>query len=362
MTDRPLIFDLDVQELRRVMTERRMPSYRADQVQSWVFRRHLSDPQEMSNLSPHDRRVLNRCLRFGSSHVVTHQQASDGVQKLLLAWEPTPVDGERTRVSADWPQTECVMIPMGNRRTACISSQVGCPVGCHFCASGIGGFEQNLSAGQMIEQVWRMETLPGVGRITHVVFMGMGEPLANFTAVTKAIRLLMAPWCMGISGRRLTVSTVGLPAQIRRLGALRLPITLAISLHAPNDELRRTLIPWADNVTLNQLVEAAQDYFAQTHREITLEYILLRSVNDRPEHAHQLVRIARRLRCNVNLIRYNEVKDLPYDRPISVDVHRFQTILVQAGVNTLIRASRGRDISAACGQLRHERGPEHVTL
>ena len=125
-----------------------------------------------------------------------------------------------------------------------------------------------------------------------------------------------------------------------------MPITLAISLHAPNDELRRTLIPWADNVTLNQLVEAAQDYFAQTHREITLEYILLRSVNDRPEHAHQLVRIARRLRCNVNLIRYNEVKDLPYERPISVDVHRFQTILVQAGVNTLIRASRGRSFTA----------------
>jgi 23S rRNA (adenine2503-C2)-methyltransferase len=184
--------------------------------------------------------------------------------------------------------------------------------------------------------------------------MGMGEPLANFDNVVAAVHILMAPWGLGISGRRITISTVGLPAQIRRLADIGLPVTLAISLHAPNDQVRRELIPWASYVSIEQLLEAGRYYFDRTHREVTLEYILLREVNDRPEHARQLARIARTLRANVNLIRYNEVRDLPFSRPASEDVLAFQRILLEAGVNTHIRASRGRDIAAACGQLRHE--------
>jgi 23S rRNA (adenine2503-C2)-methyltransferase len=240
------------------------------------------------------------------------------------------------------------------RRTACISSQIGCPVGCRFCASGLGGLDGNLSAGQIVEQVWRLSTLDGVERITHVVFMGMGEPLANFEAVVGAAQTLCAPWGMGISARKITVSTVGLPAQIRRLAQVGLPLTLAISLHAPNDALRRELIPWARYVTIAEILAAGQEYFDQTGREITLEYILLRGVNDRPEHARELVEAARQLRGNVNLIRYNPVDGMPYQRPIDRDVLRFQEILRRAGVNTHIRASRGKDIAAACGQLRHE--------
>ena len=176
----------------------------------------------------------------------------------------------------------------------------------------------------------------------------------NFNAVTKALSLINASWGLGISARKITVSTVGLPAQIKRLASIDMPITLAISLHAPNDEIRKQLIPWAEYVTIEQLKDAANEYFDQTGREVTLEYILLGGLNDQLQHAEELARLARTMRCNINLIRYNEVKGMPYQRPQSSDVLQFQEVLQRTGINVHIRASRGRDIAAACGQLRHE--------
>jgi len=172
--------------------------------------------------------------------------------------------------------------------------------------------------------------------------------------VVSAVRTLMAPWGLNISGRRITISTVGLPRAIERLADEGLPVTLAISLHAPNDALRRRLIPWAQYTTISDLMDAGRYYFSQTGREVTLEYILLGGVNDRPQHAGELASVARTLRANVNLIRYNEVAGLPYQRPDDNAVLQFQQVLLDRGVNTHIRASRGRDIAAACGQLRHE--------
>jgi len=186
------------------------------------------------------------------------------------------------------------------------------------------------------------------------VFMGMGEPLANFSAVTDAIRTLNAPWGMGISARRITLSTVGLPSAIRKLVGFEIPVTLALSLHAPNDQMRREIIPWAEYSTIEELLDACDEYFRATGREITLEYIVLGGFNDRPEHADELSVLARKLRANVNLIRWNEVADLPFRRPLTEDVLQFQEVLRSRGVNVHIRASRGRDIAAACGQLRHE--------
>jgi 23S rRNA (adenine2503-C2)-methyltransferase len=252
--------------------------------------------------------------------------------------------------------------PTGPRRTACISSQVGCPVGCRFCASGLGGLDGNLSAGRIVEQVWRLGTLPGIDRITNVVFMGMGEPLSNFSAVTHAIRTIAgdgAAWGLGISARKITLSTVGLPKAIERLAEqMDLPITLALSLHAPNDDLRRQLIPWAEYTTIKDLLAACQKWFEKTGREITLEYTLLRGVNDKPEHAVELSQVAKTLRANINLIRYNEVSGLPFQRPRDDDVQEFQRLLRARNVNAHIRRSRGRDIAAACGQLRHERATD----
>lgn len=344
------VFDLTPDELTERFKQLGLQAFRAKQVLQWIYEKQVDTWDAMSNLGKADRVKLAEHFVILRGQTVRHQLATDGVQKLLVDWSGAKLP----IVSNSSNQTECVMIPSENRKTACISSQVGCPVGCTFCASGLDGVEQNLTSGQIVEQVWQLGRLPEVGRISNVVFMGMGEPLANFGQVVKAVQFINAPWGMGISARKITVSTVGLPAQIRRLAEIDLPITLAISLHAPNDELRRQLIPWADYVTIAQLMEAGQFYFKQTGREITLEYILLGRVNDQPEHAHELAKVARSLRSNVNLIRYNEVKGLPYKRPDTRDVLAFEDILRQAGVNVHIRASRGRDIAAACGQLRRE--------
>jgi 23S rRNA (adenine2503-C2)-methyltransferase len=356
---RPGIFDHDPESIRAWAVEHDLPKYLGDQILKWVYERGVLDPMAMSDVSKRGRELLSEHLRFGEGIELAHPVASDGTSKILLGWpEPdaAPSRGSLPVLGNDpsW-QTECVMIPTEDRRTGCISSQVGCPVGCRFCASGLGGLDGNLSRGRIVEQAWRLGRLPGGKRLSNVVFMGMGEPLANFSAVTGAIRSIHAPWGLGISARRITVSTVGLPAAIRRFADFDLPVTLALSLHAPNDELRREIIPWAQYSTIPELLDSCQEYFAKSGREITIEYILLGGFNDGIEHARELASHAKSLRCNINLIRYNEVKGLPFRRPGTDDVRRFQEELRRRGINSHIRASRGRDIAAACGQLRHER-------
>ncbi len=358
-------FNLDKAALESLVQSAGFPRYRAEQLLDWVYRHGVVDPAAMTNLPAPMREWLAKEVVFYRGKLIAAQLASDGTQKLLLAWPEldAALNVDRAGVAlpqADAPErperaTECVMIPTEHRRTACLSSQVGCPVGCAFCASGLGGVEGNLTAGQIVEQLHRLAWHDGVGRMTNIVFMGMGEPLANFAAVTSAIRIMHAPECFGLSARRITISTVGLPAAIRKLVQFELPVKLALSLHAPNDALRRTLIPWAEYATIAELLDACNEYFRKTGREITLEYILLRGVNDRLEHARELAEVARRIRANVNLIRYNEVKGLPFQRPATTDVRAFHDLLRKHHINVHIRASRGRDIAAACGQLRHER-------
>ncbi len=356
--ERTHFFELDLAGVSAWASDRSLPRHLAGQLFDWVYRKGVTDPAAMTNLSKAHREMVAAEFDFLRGHEVASQTASDGTQKLLVAWAadaaPSALLPQLAAV-AKGRETESVMIPSEDRRTACISSQFGCPVGCKFCASGIGGLEGNLSCGQIVEQVFRLGRLREVERITHVVFMGMGEPLANYAAVTAAIRILNAPWGMGISARRITVSTVGLPAAIKRFCEFELPVTLALSLHAPNDALRREIIPWAEFSTIDELLDACDEWFRSTGREITLEYILLGGVNDAPEQAAELAKHAARIHANVNLIRYNEVRGIPYSRPSTESVHVFQTILRSHGVNAHIRASRGRDIAAACGQLRHEK-------
>jgi 23S rRNA (adenine2503-C2)-methyltransferase len=318
------------------------PKFRAQQLLDWVYRKFVTDPESMSNLSRLDRQRLAAEMAFFTAHIAVHQSSSDGTEKLLLTW------------SGGTANAETVMIPDADRRTACISSQVGCPVGCTFCASGLNGVKGNLTAGQIVEQVYALDRIlaPRQQRISNIVFMGMGEPLANYNNVMNAVRILHDPKCFNIGARKITISTVGVPAKMRQLAEEELPLNLAISLHAPNEALRRELIPWAEHFALDDILDAARYYFDRTGREVTLEYILLSNVNDRPEHARQLVQVCRTLRANVNLIRYNEVEALPYKRPKADDVVEFQDILRRGGVNAHVRKSRGRDIDAACGQLR----------
>ena len=351
-------FEFDPTTLAAWAAARKMPAFVTKQIMEWVYTKGVIAPAQMTNLSKLNRERLEQEMIFEQGRVEAEMSASDGTQKLLLAWPDSSKRATSQLPIVNNPSTdrttECVMIPNPERKTACVSSQVGCPVGCKFCASGIGGLEGNLTRGRIVEQAWRLGRLKGVERISHVVFMGMGEPLANFSAVTDAIRTLNAPWGMGISARRITLSTVGLPSAIRKLVGFEIPVTLALSLHAPNDEMRRKIIPWAEYSTIEELLDACDEYFRTTGREITLEYIVLGGFNDRPEHADELSVLARKLRANVNLIRWNEVADLPFRRPLTEDVLQFQEVLRSRGVNVHIRASRGRDIAAACGQLRHE--------
>lgn len=347
-------------EIDNLMASSGLQRFRGQQVRDWVYTKFVTDAMtKMSNISSRDRPVVANCFDFSPGQVVRTSQSTDGTTKYLVSWNrlagPDVALADHT--------TECVMIPDEDRRTACISSQVGCPVGCKFCASGLSGLKTNLEAAEIVYQVWLIDRalneLDG-SHLTNLVFMGMGEPLSNFGNVIKAIRIIHDRRCMDMGARRITISTVGVPKRIRDLAEVDLPVNLALSLHAPNEPLRRQLIPWADHFALEEILDACRHYFDQSGREITLEYILLRNVNDRPEHARELVKICRSMRANVNLIRYNEVEGLPFQRPESDDVVTFQDILRDAGVNTHVRKSRGRDIDAACGQLRRRAQQEQL--
>jgi 23S rRNA (adenine2503-C2)-methyltransferase len=342
-------FGADAAQFDRILVDWGWPAFRGKQVRNWVYDKLVVNPEKMSNLSQADRLALASRLSFATANIANRQQSSDGTLKLVLGWP-------------DGANAETVMIPDADRRTACISSQVGCPVGCKFCASGINGVKGNLTAARIVEQVYELNVqLQPLGeRITNIVFMGMGEPMANYANVMQAVRVLHDPGCFNIGARRITISTVGVPPRMRDLAREGLPINLAISLHAPTESLRKQLIPWAEHFALEDILDAARYYFDQTGREVTLEYILLAGVNDRPEHARQLAKLCKTLRANVNLIRYNEVEGLPFGRPLAADVVKFQEVLRENNINAHVRKSRGRDIDAACGQLRRKTIPMPV--
>ena len=337
------------------------PAYRARQVLEWVYVHHATAFEQMTSLPAALRqRLADEALIF-SGGVTRETVSADGTRKLLITF-------------GDGSAAETVWIPSDDRHTACLSSQVGCPVGCRFCASGLDGLERNLTAGEIVEQALRISHLvrssapaPGPGRpgdppprpprLSNIVMMGMGEPLANYAAVMAAIRIINAPWGLNIGARKITLSTVGLPKQIRRLADEDMQISLALSLHATEDALRRELIPWRADVPIAELLDACAYYFRRTGREITLEYVLLEGVNMAERHARQLASIARRLRANVNLLRYNPVPGLEYRRPGAEAAHAFQKLLRAGGANAHIRTSRGKDVQAACGQLRREKLP-----
>jgi len=335
---------LQLQELRQWFAAQGELAYRANQVLDWIYRHGATSFEQMTNLSQLLRRRLEAACVIYSGKQACVQQSADGTQKLLLRFP-------------DQAAVETVWIPEPARQTVCLSTQVGCAMGCRFCASGLGGLERNLSAGEIVEQALHVRALlrralsDPQARLTNVVFMGMGEPLANYAAFIAALRILNASWGMGIGARKITVSTVGLPGQIRRLAEEDLQINLALSLHAADEKLRRELIP-RGCARLAELLEACRYYFERTGREITLEYVLLSDVNDTPDQADKLAAIAKRLRANVNLLRYNPVPGIAYRRPSAKAAYRFQQRLRQNGVNVHLRTSRGSDIQAACGQLR----------
>jgi 23S rRNA (adenine2503-C2)-methyltransferase len=332
------LLDLTPDELRDAMASLDEKPFRAKQIEEWIWKKRVVSIDEMTNLSQGLQDKLHHTACVLSGKGVAEVDSTDGCKKLLLEWP----DGERT---------ETVGIPDGDRLTVCVSTQVGCGVGCRFCASGLDGFVRNLTSGEIVEQLFHVAHAFDRS-VTNVVFMGQGEPLANTTETLRSIRTMVDPDRLGISARKITVSTVGFPDGIRELAHEGLPVTLALSLHAATDELRETLIPTALRFGLGDILDAARDFYASRKREITLGYTLLGGINDDLASADHLAGLATRLRCNVNLIRYNDAPGLNFTSPHPDTIHIFAERLRKAGVNVTLRKSRGTDAQAACGQLR----------
>ncbi len=325
--------------------EQREPAYRGRQICDALLRGRIESFGEISCLPNGLRtKLAQQWPTLWSGRLLQHKQSADGTEKLLLEFGPGS-------------DIECVLLRDGPRRTICISSQVGCAMGCVFCASGLEGVKRNLSAGEILEQIVRLRRLlPREERLSHIVVMGMGEPLANLDGVLGALHWAHREQGLGISARRITISTVGLPAGIRRLAAHPVAYQLAVSLHAPNDQLRGDLVPVSRKIGIAPLLQSVDQYFASTGRRVTFEYVLLGGLNDRPEHAQQLAGLLRGRNALVNLIPYNPVSGLPYRTPQAVSVRRFVDTLRARGVQVQVRQTKGDEIDAACGQLRRSHG------
>jgi 23S rRNA (adenine2503-C2)-methyltransferase len=338
------LLELTLDQLCDWVAEQGLPAYRAGQVWRWLFEKRADDFEEMSDLPKPLRTLLAEHFRIWTSTIALHQSTGDGTEKLLVEL-------------SDSEQIECVLIREGKRRTICISTQVGCAMGCVFCASGLEGVARNLTTGEIVEQMLRLaRLLPADERISNIVVMGMGEPLANLDRLLPALEIASSPSGLGISARRITVSTVGLPQAIDRLAELDLHYHLAVSLHAPNDELRNELVKVNKKTGIEPILAAADRYFDRTGRRLTFEYVLLGGVNDQPAQARELVELLRGKVALLNVIPYNPVTGLPYQTPTAAALARFTTILTEGGVNVQVRQRKGNRIDAACGQLRRSHG------
>jgi 23S rRNA (adenine2503-C2)-methyltransferase len=326
--------------LKAWLAERGQPAFRAAQIRKWVFDGRAESFEAMSDLPKALRTELATEYSLWTSKIVRQLGSADGTEKLLLEL-------------ADGGRIECVLLREGERRSICISTQVGCAMGCVFCASGLDGVDRNLTSGEIIEQMLLLaRVLPADERLSHIVVMGMGEPLANLDNLLLALDEASAEDGLGISHRRITISTVGLPKPIHRLCEKNTRYHLAVSLHAPNDELRNRIVPVNKNIGLAEIVEAADRYYGVSGRRLTFEYVLLAGINDQPQHARQLVHLLAGRTALLNVIPYNPVADLPYRTPTPAAIHRFRDILVNGGINVKFRQRKGDAINAACGQLR----------
>jgi 23S rRNA (adenine2503-C2)-methyltransferase len=331
--------------LRAWLAERKLPAYRAAQIQRWLFEKRAGSFDEMTDLPGTLRDQLSATFQVWTTAIAAHRQADDGTEKLLLELH-------------DAQRIECVLLRDDRQHCAmCLSSQVGCGMGCVFCASGLDGVVRNLTTGEIVEQMLQLgRLLQPSERLSHIVVMGMGEPLANLDHLLPALALATADDGLGISVRRVTISTVGLPAGIRRLADEDCQYHLAVSLHAAEDSLRDRLVPANRKIGIAAVLAAADDYFARTGRRVTYEYALLGGVNDRAADARQLIALLRGRPALINLIPYNPVAGLPYRGPSRVAVTRFAQALTQGGLTIHVRRRKGDAIDAACGQLRRGRG------
>ncbi|MBS0382653.1 MAG: 23S rRNA (adenine(2503)-C(2))-methyltransferase RlmN [Proteobacteria bacterium] len=338
------LLDFDRDGLRAFFADLGEKPYRADQVMKWIYHRLESDFGAMTDLGKSLREKLPEVAVVAPPKPLLDKVSSDGTRKWLLGMDAGNA-------------VETVYIPEPSRGTLCVSSQIGCGLNCRFCSTGAQGFNRNLAASEIIGQVWHAAKQLGnvthqQRRITNVVMMGMGEPLLNFDNVVKAMSLMRDDLGFGLASKRVTLSTAGVVPKIDALGEVA-DVSLAVSLHAPNDELRTQLMPINKRWPIAELLDACARYAARRPRStVTFEYTLMKGINDAPELAKQLIKLMRRLPAKVNLIPFNPFPGTQYERSDETVIRAFQTILLNAGVQAMVRRTRGEDIDAACGQLK----------
>lgn len=336
--DKTNLLGLDRQAMEAFFVEIGEKPFRASQLLQWIHQRGVDDFALMTNLSKALRAKLSDTCEIRAPEIVLAQQSSDGTCKWVLQMD------ERNRI-------ETVYIPEEGRGTLCVSSQVGCALECSFCSTARQGFNRNLSTAEIIGQVWVAQRELGVGAVTNVVLMGMGEPLLNFTNVVAATNLMLDDFCYGLSKRRVTLSTSGVVPALDRLAEVS-DISLAVSLHAPTDELRNELVPINRKYPIKELLDACKRYIGKdARRKVTFEYVMLDGVNDTPAHAKALIRILSHVPSKVNLIPFNPFPGTEYRGSSPDTIRRFSEILHAAGLISTTRKTRGDDIDAACGQL-----------
>jgi 23S rRNA (adenine2503-C2)-methyltransferase len=345
VNDFPNIKSLTHDELAAALAAMDEPSYRTAQILDWIYEKQADSFDAMTNLPAVLRQKLSAKFEFDAVKAVRTRNSSDTTEKFLFELR-------------DGALIETVLIPatpglttQSDRHTVCVSTQVGCAYGCKFCASGLAGVKRNLSAAEIVDQVLQVQKLSGE-RVNNIVVMGMGEPLANFDNLMRALRIINAPWGLEIGARKITVSTVGLVPEIKRLAEEPMQLRLAISLHGATDAVRGQIMPVNKKFPLKDLIAACDHYVHTRKRMLTFEYILIDGINDTPDQAQALVTIASRLRAKVNLIPYNPVDGLPWKRPSPDRCRAFQLWLDRANIVSTLRMEKGTDINAACGQLR----------
>lgn len=333
------IKDLDLKELESVFKCWGVPAFHARQIFTWIYKQGAGNFGQMTNLSADLRKKLQENFYVLGSKIIETLRSGDGTEKFLFELK-------------DKNLIEAVSIPAGNRITACLSSQVGCKFSCTFCASGILGFKRNLTSGEILEELYHLKNNAKGRRITHVVFMGTGEPLDNYENVLKAIRIINSKYGFNIGSRRITISTNGVIPGMKRLSEEGLQIELSVSLHAPDDKTRSSLMPINKLYPLKELMAACRAYVKKTNRQITFEYVLIKGINSDLPSAKKLSTILKSLNCKVNLILCNPIEGLKIEPPNNIETNLFKDYLVKSGVHVTLRKSRGQDIEAACGQLR----------
>lgn len=337
---RPLLTDLSRTQLQNWCRDHSLPEYRADQIRQWIFGKRIHLFEEMRDIPNSVRVQLASEFDLWAGRIVRHQTAIDRTEKLLLELRQGDL-------------VECVLMRETDRATICVSTQVGCGMGCVFCASGLEGVKRNLSTGEILEQILRVDRLLGPEeRVTNIVVMGMGEPLANLKQLLPALDTLNDKGGMGLGARRITISTVGLPEKMRELAQHTHPYNLAVSLHAPDDLLRTEIVPTNRGTGIAAILQAADEYFAATGRRVTYEYVLLAGRNDGPDQAKQLAKLLRGRIAHVNLIPMNPVAPIDLTAPAEPRTQMFAEMLEHGGINVTVRKRKGADIDAACGQLR----------